>query len=171
MVENWLKQEFIVKSLIALAVFVFILIFGFLLNKERKIVISNKVRLAEVKRDLIYLDKIVVEESENREKIETISQTLPSNYAEVAFFAGALEKIGANQNLEIKINKTAKEEKSGLYSLKFSLKTSGSYNSLVETLSLLANFPYHTKFDSIEMQKTEGTISSLTTFRLLMIKK
>ncbi|MFH1971264.1 MAG: hypothetical protein ABIJ05_02675 [Patescibacteria group bacterium] len=171
MVENWLKQQFIIKSLIALAVFILIVIFGSLLNKEREIVIGNKVRLSELKRDLIYLDKIVVEENENREKIVLVSQTFPSNYAEVAFFAGALEKIGANQNLEIEIDKTAKEEKSGLFGLKFSLKTLGSYKSFSEMLSLLADFPYHTKFDSIEMQKTEGTISSLTTFRLLMIKK
>lgn len=134
----------------------------------------NKIRLAESKRDLDLLDKILADEKQNKHKIEVVFETLPSDYAEVAFFTGQVESIGEKnrQIPQFGIDKTLKDEKDGLYSLKFNLKTAGSYTSFSTMLSQLAQFPYHTKFDSIKMLKTDGgDISAITTFRLLMIQK
>lgn len=174
MVENWFKNKLNIIISISCTVFIFLVISGSWLNKEKKVVVNNKIRLAELNRDLNHLDKILVEEKENRQKIKTVSETLPSNYEEVAFFAEQVENTGKkkNQDLELKIDKVLKDEKDGLSSLKFDLKSSGTYSTFSEMLSQIAQFPYHTKFDSIKMQKIEGGgISTITTLRLLMTQK
>lgn len=163
-----------VKKLVALGIFVLLVVSGCLLNKEKKMITINKIRLAESKRDLDLLDKILADEKQNKQKIEVVSETLPSDYTEVAFFAGQVESIGGKngQTPKFEIDKTLKDEKDGLYSLKFNLKTAGSYTSFSTMLSQLAQFPYHTRFDSIKMLKTDGGgISTITTFKLLMTKK
>lgn len=146
----------------------------FVANKLYKIkneVIETRKGIARLDNDLIRLDTIVKERSENKVVLDALNASLPSTHREVARFTHEIETIARNQaeTLEVTIDKTSKNE-NNLNSLKFSIKTRGDYSSIKNTLSLLANLPYHTIVDSLKVDSDTGQLVTLTNFRLLMQK-
>lgn len=132
---------------------------------------ATKIRLANLERDISNLDEIIQNKEKYEPRINKLYQSLPSSYNQVAFFARELEKIALSQgeNLEIKIDDTRKSE-GNMSSLAFTVKIQGGYQSVKNTLSLLANLPYHTSIDSLKTDNTEGNLTTIVNFRLFMKK-
>src|SRR4030042_415606 len=166
------KTNLIVRCLALLASIVILVFVGKALSKEAKLIAASKLKLAESNRDLVLLDNILVDRQKYAADIEKIKKSLPGDYWEVAFFTEQLEKLAAANNLvlETAIDTTVKEDTGGLSSLKFTIKTKGSYQSNAKMLSDISGLPYHTRVDSIKMQKEEGRIAGITTFRLFVNK-
>lgn len=147
----------------------------FVTNKLFKVkddVIDSKTKIAKLDNDLARLDRITKERQENLDKLSAIAASLPSSYDDIAYFTQALEKIAQDQveTLEVNIDKTTKSE-GGYDSLKFTIKTQGNYTSIKNSLSQLADLPYHTSVDSLKAESEAGELITLTNFRLLMQKQ
>lgn len=145
---------------------------GNLLLKEKKAVVARRVELVELQRDFELLDKILVDQKNNEEKIKATSRTLPASFEEVAFFISQIERISSEngQELETKIDEVVTPEQNDLLGLGISLETSGAYSTFSEILTDLAHLPYHTRVDSLKIEEAGGEISTLLNFRLYLAK-
>ena len=164
------------NTVLYLGIFVLSLVLLVILGKalvDKKDEVNNtKSKVAQLAYDIELLDKIIKERDENAEKLNTLKAFLPSSYEEVAYFTRNLEEIAKaeGENLEVTIDKVAKNEGS-VSSLKFIVTTGGDYQSIKNTLSLLADLPYHTTVDSLKVDSDEGKVVTLTNFRLFMKKQ
>ncbi|OGM08994.1 hypothetical protein A2159_01225 [Candidatus Woesebacteria bacterium RBG_13_34_9] len=132
---------------------------------------ETKIRLEDLDSDITNLDKIMNDKVVYEIQIDKLYQSLPSNYYQVAYFARQLESIASNEgeNIELKIDDDRKNE-GDLSSLTFSVIIKGGYQSVKNTLSMLAQLPYHTSIDSLKTENEEGNLVTTVNFRLLMKK-
>jgi len=173
MVNSITKKIKVVKINTAFYLGIFVLslvllvILGNALVDKKDEIINTKSKVAQLEYDIELLDKIIKDRDENEDKINNLKAFLPSTYKEVAFFTRNLEEIAKEEgeSLEVTIDKVAKDEGS-VSSLQFSVTTSGDYQSIKNTLSLLANLPYHTSVDSLRIDSDNGSVVILTNFRL-----
>ena len=151
---------------------VFLIILANAIVDKKDEVISTKSKVAQLDYDIELLDKISKDRNENAEKLNTMNAFLPASYEEVAYFTRNLEEIAKaeGESLEVAIDKTAKNEGS-VSSLKFIVTTEGDYQSIKNTLSLLADLPYHTSVDSLKVDSDKAGVVTLTNFRLFIKKQ
>jgi Tfp pilus assembly protein PilO len=167
-----LKLNFLTRAVVLIVTFALVLYAGNRLNKETKLISTQKQTLAGLNHDLEMLDKILSDRQNYEADILTIKNSLPSSYYEVSFFTSQIERLAQVNGLQLEttIDPNVKEEKGGFSSLKFTLNTKGGYQSYSRFLSALTNLPYHTKIDSIKVAKQEGILAQVTIFRLFVNK-
>lgn len=146
---------------------------GYLLIQEKKNIISERLELARLQRDLTLLDKILTDQKENEEKIKMITRTLPVSFNEVAFAVAQFERIASTneQELETKIEEIATPEQNDLLSLQITLKTSGGYSSFSKMLTDLTHLSYHTKIDTLKIEGVGEETDTLVNLRLYLGQK
>lgn len=171
--KNKTPNRILVSVILALFSILAVVFTGNLLLNEKKAVIAKRTELAGLQKDLELLDKILVDQKNNEEKIKTASRTLPASFKEVAFFISQIEGISSKngQELETKIEEVPTPEQNDLLGLGISLEISGAYSSFSEMLTDLTHLPYHTRVDSLKVEETGGKISSLVNLRLYLAEK
>ncbi len=174
MVKISIDKRFKFRFSVVLTAVSFVLIgVGFYqLSKIAITVKKSKVKVAEINRDLVLLDRIVEDRKQYGGDISKIKFTLPSEYYEVSFFSQQLERLAQNNNLilNIKIEQNKKEEKEPFDSIAYAVNLSGSYSNVSEFLSQLAKLPYHTSVDLVKMNLEEGELATDVKFRLFVEK-
>lgn len=173
LLKNKTSNKILMSIILALFSVLVTAFTGNFLIQEKEAVVAKRVELAQLQRDLELLDKVLVDQRSNEEKIKAVSRTLPVAFEEVAFFISQIERISREngQKLETKIEEVATPEQNDLLSLGISLKTSGAYSSFSRMLTDLAHLPYHTRVDSLKVEEAEGEISTLVNLRLYLSRK
>lgn len=171
---NTLFKNKILISLILASVAVLALIFtgSFVLRAEETIT-AKKTELAQLKGELELLDKLLLDQKNNQEKVDAVTKTLPRTFEDVAFAISQIERISEKngQKLETKMGEVALPEPNDLLSLKVTLKTSGGYHSFSQMLTDLARLPYHTQVDTLKIEEGGKEITNLVDLRLYLAKE
>ena len=133
---------------------------------------NTKIKIAEVDRDIVLLDKISEDKNQYSADIQKIESTLPSEYFEISFFTAQLENIARNNNLELSINidKHKKDETESYGTIAYVLEVRGGYPAISDFLSRILKLPYHTSIDKIGISKDEDGIIAKIGFRLFVQK-
>lgn len=141
-----------------------------LVNINSKVKTQNE-QLQALEADLASLDKLLEDKESYSQKIDVILDTLPVSYREVAGYTVELEELTEekNQILDTSIDRSTVSEESNLASLKYNIKTEGSFANFREFLSGLAYLPYHTKINSIKLEEENGTANTLTVYKVYML--
>jgi Tfp pilus assembly protein PilO len=151
------------------AVLILLLILtGLLLNQQKMELVSKRIAIGELNRDLNLLDKILADKKTYQEKIKTAFQSIPSSYEEVSLAVYRFEYL-ANKNqqvLETTIDQVTKKETNGLNSLGITFKSSGSYNDFSNMISDFSNLPYFITIDSLRIEKPINGLSAMVNLRL-----
>lgn len=172
-IRNKLKQKGILLSLLT-TLFLLLAVFsvGYLIKQEAQVVMDKRNELTQLKTDLDYLDRILSSQKENEAKIKILNATLPANFQENARAIVQFERLAGTSNLtlETKIEENSLREPNNLSSIKVSLKTVGSFNSLTNYLSSIANLPYHTRFDTLKIETAGKDTVATTNLRLFLRK-
>lgn len=162
------KNKYLWQYLLSGLILVGTIFIGYLLIKQKTVIVAKKVELASLNRDLGQLDTILLEWKGNQEKINQAFRTLPTDYQGVSLAINEIEAIAqkTNQTLQTEIAEKPEIEAGNLPGLKITLKTDGSFGNLSQMISLLSNSVYHTKIESIQITKGEGKVINLINLRL-----
>lgn len=166
------KNKYLWQYLLSGLILVGTIFIGYLLIKQKTVIVAKKVELASLNRDLGQLDTILLEWKGNQEKINQAFRTLPTDYQGVSLAINEIEAIAqkTNQTLQTEIAEKPEIEAGNLPGLKITLKTDGSFGNLSQMISLLSNSVYHTKIESIQITKGEGKVTNLINLRLYLRK-
>jgi hypothetical protein len=125
--------------------------------------------LQNYRQDLSRLDQALATYPAHQSQIQQVGNTLPATYEEVAYAFSLIEAIAEDNRLQLAIHadQQAANEKGGVKSLRFTLKTTGSYAGLTNLLGEIAALPYHTRIDSIKFDHTNPPTAT-TVMRLYL---
>lgn len=170
-----INQEIKFKLTIAIAVasFVCVVFVAHLLSGVVDNVKRNRVKIAEIERDIILLDQITQQTQIHRDNIRKVRSTLPSEYYEISFFFVQLEQLAQSNNLsiEISIEPNRKVESAAYDTVAFALNLQGSYSNVTNFLAQLTKLAYHTQVDYLNMSDEGGSLSTDMKLRLFVDKK
>lgn len=160
-------------SLVALVIVIATGLSGYGLSKQKTVLLSQRLRLEERKRDLELLDKILADQQLYETKIQAINRTVPKNYEEVSNVVSNIERVAAanQQEFETQLEQDAQPESGGLSSIKLTLKTVGSYADFSQMMSGLSRLPYHTRVDALQIDEAGGKAEAVVTLRLFITER
>jgi Tfp pilus assembly protein PilO len=170
--RHW-RKILIVNVIITVFCLVLVLSLVKVTNSKATEVSTKRNELGLLKKDLESLDKLLKDRQDYEYKTTMILRSIPNSYEEVAFYTQQLEKEAGekNQVLETTIDESAIKDTNGLSTLKFTIKTKGKYNDFAELISRIENLPYHVRMDSIKVDESEGSISTLVSYRIYLLEK
>jgi Tfp pilus assembly protein PilO len=145
--------------------------FYFLKNIAIKVK-ENKIKVAEINRDISLINKISQEKNQYENDIKKIKNTLPSEYYQISFFTKEIERLSQNNGLtlNIKIDSKKNEETDTVSSIKYVLEVDGSYTSISNFLTQLSKLPYHTSLNQMNIERKEGEPVGKIVFKLFVQK-
>ena len=174
MVKISVSEKMKIKFIIVFSVVSFVaMIWGlYSLSNVASIVLANKVRTAEVKRDVELLDRIFEDRKEYGDDIAKVKSSFPSSVYDVSFFAVQLEKLAESKEivLTLKFDQKEKEEKALYDSITVSLDARGKYLNISEYLSEITKLPYHTEIAQMEINGKDGVTSAKVKLKLFTEK-
>ena len=175
MVNNLKKylSPLIVQSVISAIVLLLVPLLLIKVNHTSTEIIQKKQQLTQLQVDLDSLDRLQEDKLTTKKQLDRIMASLPNSYRQVADYTIQLEQLTSEnkQILETAIDSASAEEKNGLKSLKYTIQTQGTYTTYSSLLNDLARLPYHTRIDSLTIDNNSGQLSTLTTYKIYLLKE
>ena len=167
------RKKLIINIIISFLCFSLVVILLNATHSKAADVYAKRNELELLEKDLASLDKLLKDKQDYEYKTTMILKSLPNSYEEVAFYTQQLEAQASekNQVLETTIDKSAIKDANGISTLKFTIKTKGKYKDFAELVSQIENLPYHIRMDSIKVDESEGSISTLVSYRIYLLEK